>query len=115
MTKVTMPEPAIQIYFDENADTAIFAKGSDEAIATLTVFGESVCDVGQGFLTPDQAEAYADAKVREALECVSREVHNVLHPTNPREDWTQYAYIREEAAHDAESAIRALIPQHDNE
>ena len=65
--------------------------------------------------TSAQMEAYAAAKVREALECVSREVHNVLHPANPREDWTQYAYIREEAAHDAESAIRALIPQHDNE
>ncbi|MFT0547459.1 hypothetical protein ACMHYO_14150 [Allopusillimonas ginsengisoli] len=58
MTKPTIPEPTAEIRIVGNV-----------TIFDLTPVGKQQClSVGQKFITTDQAQAYAEARVREALE-----------------------------------------------
>lgn len=101
--KTMMPEPVAKVTTEQYRDSSRVYVSNVKLLKGVPH--------GTELITTTQAEAYAEARVREALKCVSREVHSALHPTNIRVSWTQYDYIREEAAHDAESAIRALMPK----
>lgn len=97
MIKVAMPEADAWAATDEN--------GKVEALG----FNQSRTRFDTPLITTVKAEAYAAAKVREALEDAASAVHEALHPKNPRSDWTQFAHDRAIASEDARKAIFAII------
>ena len=90
MTKVTMPDPVAWLH--EEGDHIITAAEKRAANATFTRYG-------QGLITTTQAEAYADARVRVALE-------DLIDTLETRQFGGQDQIIR---------AARALIPPTKNE
>ena len=109
MSKVTMPEPTAEIRIVGNV-----------SIFDLTPVGKQRgLSVGQKFITTTQAEAYADARVREALEQAEAKLmemheHAVKSRVPPDEDedgWNTSCADRAIALGEAGLTIRALIPQ----
>ena len=92
MSKVTMPKPVAQQirYFDSNALSRTYGEWSEWKIFTGK-YERMGLNEKRSLITTDQAEAYAAAKVREALEkaesivrsnadaCSSLDVKAMLH------------------------------------
>lgn len=90
MTKVTMPEPVMRIY-------------AEGGIRTVTEWRDGARDLPDGdhdLITTTQAEAYANARVREALEEAIAAV----------ESCRTTGTIRHGTVSDCIEAIRALLP-----
>lgn len=95
MSKVTMPEPVAIAY--ESADGL--------PAFNLTVDGALSLRTGDALITTTQAEAYADARVRGALEEAARSCEAL----DNNENGDINGYYRGAARHCA-ARIRALIP-----
>lgn len=94
MSEVKMPEPVAIIINDR------------QRIVNLELMEGSNPSIGRSLLiTTTQAEAYADAVRREALEEAAQEVE-LCYSNNDSQDDFQ---------HRSAAAIRALIPHNDNE
>lgn len=103
MSQVKMPEPVAEIRHEANI-----------TIFDITAEGKSLClTVGSKFITTDQAEAYANERVREALEAAAKQVWEirervgggmpVKYAQHERNVVLPYLNV-------AEDRIRALIP-----
>ncbi|MGB3271091.1 MAG: hypothetical protein WBA65_14165 [Rhodanobacter sp.] len=91
MTKVTMPPVSVAV----ESDFDLRWVGSDPLAQLVARTGARV---GSVFITTEQAEAYAAARVREALEEAEAAITDLL---------SKQSSVR---AADAIAAIRALLP-----
>lgn len=101
MERVTMPEPVARATVHMHQDRRQFslAELGTEAVGELT-WGE------YDLITTDQAEAYAAAKVREALEGAAKICD---------ETYVEPGDLQVESCYEAAEKIRALIPHNDSE
>lgn len=92
MTKVTMPEPVAWAHFTEDGLIQIWSRRKDDVESLERLMGKPP----NGVITTTQAQAYADAVRREALEAVIQNLE------------AETAIARE---HKAYAAVLALMSQ----
>lgn len=110
MINATMPEPvAWRIRFAVSGDFDQIDYHSHNAIGDYRAIYPDATSTP--LITTDQAEAYAAAKVREALEEAAQACEARIGTGSPGIDTGDCDAEATECA----AAIRALIPQHDNE
>lgn len=106
MSKVTMPEPVEQQirYFDSNALSRTYGEWSEWKMFTGK-YERMGMNQKRGLITTDQAEAYADARVREALEKAESIVR--------RNADACFSFVVKAMLHSNADAIRALLAERD--
>lgn len=101
MTKTQMPEPVAEINLC----------GYDASVVRIyPEYDLEHVDIGKKLITTDQAEAYAEARVREALEMAAQACDSRIGKCAPGMHPHDVADCDQEAK-DCADAIRALIPQ----
>lgn len=106
MSKVTMPEPVAQQirYLDSTELSRTYGRWSDWQMFTGK-YERMGANQKRSLVTTDQAEAYAAAKVREALELAAQTCENQGRATTTLDGESFYIALGQAAR-----AIRALIP-----
>jgi len=101
MSKIKMPEPVTYAHFTEEGVIRMWSRNPDNLQAVTEAIGKQPT----ALITTTQAEAYADARVREALEQAAKQCEGRYQP------WGNLADDRAaDCMSRAAGRIRALIP-----
>lgn len=116
MTTIPMPEPIG--YFACNPET-LEPEWDEGCVCQDNIYNqEDIGAVGRAIIFSDQAEAYADARVREILGRAESQIMKMheqavkarVHPDQAEEGWNESCADRAIALGKAVLAIRALLP-----